>query len=173
MTPAPVLRTERLILRRPGPEDVPAMLRFFASDRARFYDGPMDEGAGWRRFAAYVGQWTLRGYGLFAMVERRIGETIGLAGPFHPQEFAEPEMSWLLADAAHEGRGYAREGCAAVLAHLFETHRWPSVVSYIDRGNAPSRALAERLGARLDPDAAVPLPNCEAYRHRPRAGAEP
>ena len=165
MTALPVLQTKRLTLRPPNGDDVPAMLRFFQSDRSRFYRGPLDEGDAWRVFAAYAGQWALRGYGFFAITETRTGETLGLAGPFHPQDFPEPEMSWLLTDAAYEGQGFAQEACHAVLEHIFETKEWPSVVSYIDPQNHGSRALALRLGAKLDPDTNVPMPGCEAYRH--------
>ncbi|WP_172292267.1 GNAT family N-acetyltransferase [Pseudoruegeria sp. HB172150] len=161
----PVLQTERLTLRRPGASDEKAMLGFLMSPRAEFYGGPMDLANAWRKFATYVGQWDLRGYGMFAVVLTDTGETIGMAGPFHPGEFDEPEMSWLLSDAAHEGKGYAREASAAVLHHLFHDLGWQGVISYIDPANAPSLALAERLGARRDPSAVSPLPGCDTYRH--------
>ncbi len=163
----PTLQTPRLDIRPPTAADEPAMLAFFASERSRFYRGPLDAAAAWRVFATYAGQWMLRGYGFFALVDRSSGATVGLAGPFHPVEFPEPEMSWLLVDAAHEGQGLAQEGCAAVLAHLFDDLGWANVVSYIDPANHASRALAERLGARPDPDAVVPLPVCAAFRHWP------
>ncbi|MEM1162638.1 MAG: GNAT family N-acetyltransferase, partial [Pseudomonadota bacterium] len=115
----PVLHTERLTLRAPGPEDVPGMLAFLASPRSRFYGGPMEAGPAWRRFATFAGDWLLRGYGMFSLTRRDTGAPIGLAGPFHPADFAEPELAWLLNDAAHEGQGFAREGCLAVLRYLF------------------------------------------------------
>lgn len=171
MTAAPILQTERLILRPPCGDDVPSVLHFFGSGRARFYGGPIDAPAAWRRLSAYAGQWLLRGYGIFAVLRRDTGETVGLAGPIHPNDFPEPEMSWLLTDAAHEGRGYAREASAATLAHLFGDLGWTDVVSYIDPANTASLKLAERLGARPDAAAAVPLalPGCLAFRHRPES----
>ena len=146
---------------------MPAMLAFLASDRAEFYGGPMDPNAAWHKFSAYVGQWTLRGYGLFAVTRKEGGETIGMAGPHHPDHFPEPEMSWLLTDATHEGQGYASEACRAVLDHLFTDHGWTDVISYIDTANVTSRKLAERLGARLDANARSPIETCDAYRHFP------
>ncbi|APZ53001.1 GNAT family N-acetyltransferase [Salipiger abyssi] len=162
----PQLATDRLILSAPGAADQPAMLSFLGSERAQFYGGPMETVAAWHKFSAYVGQWVLRGYGFYAIRLKDSGETIGMAGPHHPEGFAEPEMSWLLTDAAYEGKGYAREACEAVLRDLFETRGWDNVVSYIDTANAASRALALRLGARLDETGApCPLPGCESFRH--------
>ena len=166
----PSLETERLILRLPSEDDTQAMLSFLRSDRAEFYGGPMSAYDAWHKYAAYVGQWILRGYGMYSAVLRDTGETVGMAGPFHPDHFEEPEMSWLLVDARFEGKGLAAEACRAVLAHLFETSGWTNVVSYIDLANAPSRALALRLGATLDLEKETPVANCESYRHFP-AGA--
>ncbi|WP_158965336.1 GNAT family N-acetyltransferase [Chachezhania sediminis] len=165
------LTTDRLILSPPGAEDVDAMLAFFAAPRSEFYGGPLSAGAAWEKFAAYVGQWTLTGYGLFAIRLKGGGETIGLAGPFHPSHFPEPEMCWLLASDEHEGRGYASEACRAILEYLFTDLGWTTAVSYIDMANVPSRALALRLGARLDPDAPAMIPNCQTYRHSAPEGA--
>lgn len=167
----PTLETERLILRVPGADETSAMLAFLGSERATFYGGPMSEGDAWKKYAIYVGQWALRGYGMFAVTLKDTSEPIGMAGPYHPADFPEPEMSWLLTSAEHEGQGYASEACRAVLDHLFNTLRWPSVISYIDTANAASRALALRLGAKLDTQAQSPIPGCEAYRHFPEGSA--
>lgn len=165
---SPILITERLTLRVPNGDDTEAMLKFFQQDRSRFYGGPKDKGTAWRDFAARTGQWQLLGYGMFAIVLMETGETIGLTGPVHPGDFPEPEMSWLLTEDRFEGKGYAREACEVVLAHLFTDLGWPSVVSYIDRANAASRALALRLGATLDPASPAPIGNCDTYRHWPK-----
>ncbi len=165
MTATPILTTERLCLRAPHAADTDAILAFLGSDRADFYGGPMDLGTAWHKFSAYVGQWTLAGYGLFAVTLKDTNETIGLAGPHHPAHFPEPEMSWLIADARFEGHGYATEACRAVLDHYLTGQGWASLVSYIDRANHPSRALAQRLGATKEETGSVPIPNCDAYRH--------
>ena len=169
MTPhladTPVLETERLVLRAPSGADTQAMLSFFESDRAAFYGGPMETLEAWRKYAAFVGQWVLRGYGMYAVTLKDGGDTAGLAGAYHPDGFPEPEMSWLLTDARHEGKGYAHEACAAVLGDIFTRQSWTSVVSYIDTENVASRKLALRLGAVADPGAVSPIPGCEAFRH--------
>ena len=65
-------------------------------------------------------------------------------------------LTWVLFGAAHEGQGIAREAATACIAHAFDTLGWDTAVSYIAPENAASIALAERLGATLDPDAPQP-----------------
>ena len=56
---------------------------------------------------------------------------------------------------------------AAIVARAwaYDTLGLSTLVSYIDPKNAPSRALAERLGARLDPGATPPEKGDLVYRH--------
>ncbi|NVK45287.1 MAG: GNAT family N-acetyltransferase [Rhodobacteraceae bacterium] len=173
MTLAPTITTDRLILRAPCGDDIAAITQFFAQERARFYGGPLPEDQAWRRLATYAGQWMLLGYGLFTITLKETGEPIGMAGPVHPCDFSEPELSWLLTSTAYEGHGFAAEACKAVLTYLFDRLGWSTVVSYIDPENLGSKALATRLGAVIDAQAAIPacLPGCVAYRHFP-AGAQ-
>lgn len=166
----PTLETDRLILRGPTPDDVAPMLAFFASERSQFYAGPLDTEQGWRRLASYAGQWAFRPYGWFSIYRKSDMAMVGMAGPHHPEGLPEPEMSWLVVRETFEGQGYAREASEAVLRHLFTDLGWTTVVSYIDPANAPSRALAERLGAALDDTAVSPLAGCDVYRHLPRDG---
>ncbi len=46
-------------------------------------------------------------------------------------------------------RGYAKEGCAAMIRHLFDTHRVKTVAASMDTRNAASIALVESLGFTL------------------------
>ena len=161
----PLLTTDRLTLRQPGNADAAAMIGLFADNRSRFYGGPKVEGLAWRDFAARVGHWALRGFGMFAVVERASTETVGLVGPWQPSDFPEPEMSWLITAERHEGKGYATEAAEAVLAHVFTTHGWTSLPSFIDHANNASLALAHRLGARADPATPSPISGCAAWRH--------
>ena len=145
------------------------MVAFFQSDFARFWGGPFGVVDGWARFASLVGQWPLKGYGMMTITDRTTGETLGMAGPYHPAGFAEPEMSWFLCDPGFGGKGYAREACVAQIAHEFATRRWPSLVSFVHEENFSSLALAQRLGAVLDPATKANLPRCVTYRHAPGA----
>ncbi|MEM6465540.1 MAG: GNAT family N-acetyltransferase [Pseudomonadota bacterium] len=159
------LETQRLALRGPLASDCDALVGFFTSERASFLGGPMALGKAWRHVATICGHWTLKGFGPFILTDRDSGESLGLTGPWAPGDRPEPEVVWALWDRAPKGKGLAQEGAQAALDHLFGDLNWPSVVSYIDRGNAASIALAMRLGGIEDPAAPRPQPTDLVFRH--------
>jgi len=75
------------------------------------------------------------------------------------------KRNWGGSSMGHEGRGYATEAALALRDWAFSTLKLPSLVSYIAPGNAASVAVAERLGARLDPAAPRTVPADLVYRH--------
>ena len=64
-----------------------------------------------------------------------------------------------------EGQGYATEAASALRAYVYDNEILKTLVSYIDPRNDRSIALAERMGAALDPNAKEPDPGCLVYRH--------
>ena len=160
----PTLETGRVVLRAHRLADFDAYAETLASPRARFIDR-LDRRDAWFVFCNDVAGWQLRGFGLWA-VDLRDGTHLGQVGIQRPDHFPEPELGWFLHDG-HEGRGYATEAARAALG--WARGRVASLVSYIAPGNDRSVAVAERLGATLDPDA--PLPDGEdrtetvVYRH--------
>ncbi len=154
LSSTPVLSTARLTLRAPQAADWPFWRDFAMTDRAVFVGGPMTEGLAWRAFCHVVGMWVLRGYGSFVFSETGSATPLGMAGPWHPINWPEAEIGWTLWSAGAEGKGYAHEAAVAALDFAFGTLGWATAVSYIDPANARSIALAQRLGAVLDPDAA-------------------
>lgn len=164
MTP-PTLTTERLTLRAPRLEDFGPYAAFFASDRSRYEDGPRDRGAAWKEFASCTGQWMLKGYGALSVEERATESYVGEIGIFHPANYPEPELGWMVVAEA-EGRGIAFEAASALRVWAYAARGLEVLVSYIDRDNARSVRLAQRLGAVLDPDAAHPDNDpCLVFRH--------
>ena len=144
------LRSERLTLRPYRRADFEPYLAFWQSDRTRHMGGPLEAAGAWAWFTSEIASWPLYGFGTLAI--DRDGAMIGFAGLVHPPTFPEPECGWGLFEGS-EGQGYATEAAAAMLHHTFASTELASVVSYIDRGNARSIALAERLGGVVDPDA--------------------
>ena len=159
------LETERLILRKPIPADYPAMERFYLDDRSKYIRAEAEIGKAWRSFAMFFGHWDIKGFGLLALTLKGDNTAFGMAGPYDPADWPEPELGWSLWDAAYEGKGYINEAITAIRAHLYRDCGWTTVVSYIDPENARSIAAAERLGCVLDADAARPAPEDLVYRH--------
>jgi len=164
--PVPPIQTARLTLRAPCARDYPAWQSFAGSPRAQFIGGPFDPAGAWRAFGHAIGHWVLRGFGSFVFTFRDNETPIGMAGPWYPADWPEPEIGWTIWSPEHEGRGLAREAATAARDFAYTTLGWTTAVSYIDHGNDRSIALAERLGARPDPDAAFPGDRpCHVYRH--------
>ncbi|NKN05988.1 GNAT family N-acetyltransferase [Rhizobium laguerreae] len=118
-------------------------------------------------FAAYaenVALWQLFGHGALTIELGETGECVGQVGINHGPLFPEKELGWFVYEP-YEGRGYATEAALALRDWAFATLKLPSLDSYIAPGNAASVAVAERLGARLDPVAPRTDPADLVYRH--------
>jgi len=170
---AQTVETSQLTLRRPNPGDWHAWHDYFASDRALGNGGPHGPGKSWRGFAATLGHWEIHGFGLWVVTLTGNDTAIGLVGGFYPADWPEKEIGWMIFSSELEGKGIAHEAATAAITHAFETLGWKTAVSYIAADNARSIALAERLGAQLDPDARIPRPDdpCLVYRHPAPGGA--
>ncbi len=169
LTGTPVLETERLTLRAVQASDRDVFVSFLMSERGHFVGGGADfpRGKAWRAFASLIGHWAIHGFGIFAIVERDTGKTVGGVGPWYPDGWPEREISWSIWAPEAEGKGYAAEAARAVIGHAFDVLGWDTCVSYIDADNARSIALAQRMGAAVDATAAQPdgYTDLLVYRH--------
>jgi len=151
-----MIATERLVLRRPLPRDWDAFRDFMMSERAAMFGSHRNLGKAFRSFAAELGHWDIFGFGMFAVTRKGEDRAVALVGPWNPPDWPERELGWMVLDGAAEGQGIAREAAEGALRHIWSELGWDTVVSYIAEGNDRSVALAERLGARLDPQAVAP-----------------
>ncbi|MEL6956355.1 MAG: N-acetyltransferase, partial [Pseudomonadota bacterium] len=67
---APVLETERLVLRSYRLEDFDSFAAYFATERSRFTDGPVSRQQAWDLFTAGAGRWVLAGYGAWTITAK-------------------------------------------------------------------------------------------------------
>nr|WP_210287985.1 GNAT family N-acetyltransferase [Martelella radicis] len=151
-------------LRAPAFADWPDYLAFLASPRAAFMNGPHTPDTAWSYFCNDVAQWQLFGHGALMLEDRKKGAVLGQVALCKGPLFPELELGWFVYDGA-EGRGYAFEAAATMLAWGFQTRPEKSFVSYIDPANLRSATLAVRLGATLDEKARRPSPTTLVYRH--------
>lgn len=159
----PVIETPRLDLRGPEPQDYPDFKATFTSYRARYMGGPLNAYEAWMLYAAEIGHWEIRGFGMWMIHLRDTGETVGMAGGWQPARWPEREIAWVIwPDRA--GKGYALEATHAVRRHLYR-NGWTTAVSYIDPKNLDSIRLAERLGAKKDHEAQTIDGSDAVYRH--------
>jgi RimJ/RimL family protein N-acetyltransferase len=162
----PVLETQRLILRGVRPDDFEAFAAFFATDAAQFVGGPRDRAGAWRALATIAGSWTLRGFGEFSVEEKATGRLAGIVGPWFPEGWPEKEIGWIILPE-FQGRGFAPEAAARALEFAYADLGWTTAISCIDDRNAPSIAVARKLGAvREGLVEFVPYGMLPLYRHQ-------
>lgn len=160
-----VIETQRLTLRKPGAQDIAALIDFYVSERSAMAGGYVSFSEAVTRAYSIFGHWVHRGYGLFTITRRGDDTALGIAGPYYPPGRPETEIGWVLfADA--EGQGYATEAAKATISFSRDALGWSDIVHYINPENLPSIAVAERLGAQLDTNAQQPKPDqlCLVYR---------
>ncbi|EGJ12434.1 GNAT family N-acetyltransferase [Rubrivivax benzoatilyticus] len=146
------LRTARLVLRSFGPADVEPYAEMCADAEVMRHigaGGPAGRDVAWRQVAMFIGHWTLRGHGMWAVERQSDGRMLGRVGFMHPEGWPGCELGWLLARDAW-GQGYAEEAARAALAWGRDVRGIVSPISLIRPANERSIRLAERLGAVAD-----------------------
>jgi len=145
----PTLTTDRLRLRAFRAGDLgayaamqanPEVMRYLVTGRTAT---PVEV---WRNMAGFLGQWALRGYGMWACEKIDDGAFIGSVGVFEPLDWPEPEIAYSL-DQPFWGRGLATEAARAARTWLFDRFALPRAASFIRPDNHRSKRVAERLGA--------------------------
>ena len=146
------LETERLLMRWFREDDFaahakissdPEVMRFLGDGR------PMTDIEVWRQMAAIMGHWYFRGYGIWAVEERRSGNLIGRIGFMNPQGWPGFELGWTLG-RNYWGNGYATEGARRALEYAFTEMNRDHLISLIDPQNVASIRVAERLGETVE-----------------------
>lgn len=144
------LETERLIFRQWQNTDHEVFAAFYADEaNARFVGGMKKPEEAWRLMATYIGHYALKGYSYLAIDDKENGTLIGTVGLWNSDPWPEPELGYWLLPVA-QGKGFGVEAGLAVKQYALETLKLPSLVSYIDPTNEPSKKLAIRLGAHYD-----------------------
>jgi RimJ/RimL family protein N-acetyltransferase len=147
----PTLETQRLRLRPFSESDVEPLFALMQDADVVRYVGdrriPTRQET-WRSVAGWIGHWSLRGYGLWAIEERASGDLIGRAGLINPIDWPGPEVGYLLGRRWWR-HGYATEAAAAAMGWGFRTIGFDRLISLIDPANAPSISVAGRLGETL------------------------
>ncbi len=120
---APAVETPRLRLRGHCGADLPHCLSMWSDPNVtRFIGGkPSSEQQTWARLLAYVGHWSVKGFGYWIIEEKETGGFVGEIGfADYKRDIAVamrgvPELGFALASRCH-GRGYATEAVGAVVA---------------------------------------------------------
>jgi RimJ/RimL family protein N-acetyltransferase len=172
MIEIPSLTTERLLLRPFRDEDLDEYAAICADPEVMLYLGgnPLSRADAWRQMALFLGHWHLRGYGFWAVEERRSGAMIGRIGCWRPEGWPGLEVGWTLG-REWWGKGYATEGARAVLDFAFTNLGREHVISLIHPDNRASIRVAERLGEGIEGETEIFGTRVLIYGvHRPAPG---
>lgn len=164
-SPAPLIETPRLVLRRISTGDADFILGLL--NEPSFIRNIGDRGVRTRDAAcAYISErlassYEAHGYGLYLVESREAQAAIGICG-FVKREvlehadigFAFLERSW--------SRGYAHEAAAAVMDYGRSTLGFGRILGITTSGNRSSVRLLEKLGLRFE--RLVQLPGLEEPR---------
>ncbi|WP_413530512.1 GNAT family N-acetyltransferase [Rahnella inusitata] len=158
---APVIETERLILRGHRVEDFEVIAAQWADPAVvKFIGGtPSSREASWSRLLRYPGHWQMLGFGYWIVYEKHNGAEGAFAGEIGLADYQREitpsldgmaEMGWVIAPAFH-GKGYAFEAAQAVL-------KWADInldrrlCCIIDPEHHASIRLAEKCGFSAETD---------------------
>ena len=150
---APVIETERLLLRGLRASDLNAFHAMYADPLVyKFLTGkPLSREEAWARMLRLAGLWELTGHGYWAINDMTTGQLAGIAGyaEFHrtiePSIVGKPEIGWALASSFH-GKKLSTEAVTAIQAWGDQTLEVPETACIIATKNAPSIHLAHKIG---------------------------
>jgi RimJ/RimL family protein N-acetyltransferase len=142
------IETERLTLRRLRDDDADALVELFNDPEVRRFiaaQEPYTHADAVTRIRMDEHEWNELGHRIAVIEDRSTGRFAGRVVLWDWPQFGETEVGWtLLAEA--RGKGMATEAARALAAWGFANLGVPYLISLIDPGNEPSKAVAERLG---------------------------
>lgn len=148
----PQLETDRLLLREFRKADYDDYARIHGDPETVRYLGngePLDRKMAWRSLAFFAGHWQLRGFGMWAVVEKETGAFVGRVGFHQPEGWPGFEIGWTI-DRRRWGRGYATEAAQAALRLALPEYGQRHVISLIHPENAASIRVAEKIGETFE-----------------------
>ena len=158
-----MIKTDRLFLRLPRPEDAADLAAAYAEPETVRYIGDgmtstLDD------VEAVIPQWLegwdLWGVGFCSLERREDARVLGRAGflRWDPETWeiggSETEIGWLLGQE-HWGRGYATEAALALRDWARRERGLSRLISLIQHGNVRSVRVAEKLGECYERDVEV------------------
>ncbi len=153
---APIITTERLILRPHKYDDFDQYLAMFQEPAFTRYTTvePLSREDTWTKMIRHGGHWSFLGYGYWAIEEKSSGNFIGEMGfadfkrTLTPSLEGMMEAGWGLVTAAH-GKGYASEALKVALDWRDDFYPEKETACIIAPENAASIRLAEKHGFSL------------------------
>ena len=147
------IETERLLIRKWDPvRDLDDALAIYGdAETMRFIPcGALDREQTQRFIGRMMERDETNGFGIWPVVLKSERRMIGECGiTYIPDHGTDVEIAWIYNKAYH-GKGYATEAARAVMDYAFTEVRLPYIYALIERANAASIAVANKLGMQFD-----------------------
>lgn len=150
------VETDRLLLRRwldtdraPFAEICadPEVMRYIGNGSTRTAEQAS------KAITKFESEWVEKGYGLFAVEQKKTGMLIGFTGfswpGFLPEILPSVEIGWRFSKDSW-GNGYASEAALAALAYGTSNLALTDIVSIYQIGNGASERIMQKLGLVFD-----------------------
>ncbi len=152
--PFPVIETERLILRKPVPEDIPAWFKMRSNEENMRYIGrppAKDISEVASLFQLVIADIEANKHIGWVVAEKsKASGFVGMIG-FHriKPEHHRAEVGYMI-EKEYQGKGYAAEAVRAIIKYAFNEMKIHSIEADIDKDNIASERLLQKLGFRKE-----------------------
>lgn len=143
--PYTILETERCLVREITTEDVTRLYEIYADPAITSYIETLyaDETAERSYIHDYIDNvYGFFGYGMWIVINKADGQLIGRAGIEPKEDFAE--LGYVIA-REYQNQGYATEVCRAILTYAADKLGLPEVYVRVQKENAASLRICEKL----------------------------
>ncbi len=147
-----MLETERLLINKMTPEDLPWLIEMRSPDAVnRYLGGPAMQNAEalTKRLPFYLECHEKYGFGFCTMTLKETGEMIGTSGLQPLEDTGEIEVGYNLAEK-YWRQGYGYECARGWLKYGFETAGLERIVAVADPGNTGSWRIMEKCGMKYE-----------------------
>ena len=143
--------TERLLCRRWQAQDLEPLYAVYSDTEAMRWVGD-GQPISWENcekwFQVTETNYSARGYGMFALVEKVSNTVVGFCGLVHPGGQTEPEVKYAFAKSQW-GRGLASEVVPVLLAYGAAQHALKTIIATVAAENSASQRVLLKSGMVL------------------------
>ena len=146
------LETERLKLRHFQTSDFESYASMSADEEVmRFINAgkPLSRLDAWRHMAMIIGHWQIRGFGMWAVADKKSDTFLGRVGFIQPEGWPGFELGWAL-DRQFWNQGFATEAANKALHYGIEELGKDHIISLIDPDNIASINVAKKIGEQYE-----------------------
>jgi len=153
-----ILETERLILRRLQPADIPALIDLWCDpDVTQYLGGPRDKAKLEKLFAEEVKNPFAEKYDLWPLVKKSSNQVIGDCGLLEKEVDGKDEIEVIyILKASEWGVGYATEIGKALVDYGFGEMNLGRLIALIEPENEASEHVAVKIGMNLEKEVIRP-----------------